>query len=82
MPALTSLRDVTLAMLETYADALPDVEYRRVRHVVTENDPQEINRAFKHGADTYLTKPYNREIVEMKLLEMRVAANRATRVGA
>ena len=38
MPALTSLRDVTLAMLETYADALPDMEYRRVRHVVTEND--------------------------------------------
>jgi two-component system chemotaxis response regulator CheY len=51
-------------------------------YVVTENDPQEINLALKHGADTYLTKPYNREIVEMKLLEMRVAANRATRVGA
>src|SRR4051794_40084688 len=52
--------------------ALPLDQRPFIIYVVTENDPQEINRALKHGADTYLTKPYNREIVEMKLLEMRV----------
>lgn len=50
-------------------------------YVVTENDALDIQRALAHGADTYLTKPFNREIIEMKLLEMRVTANRMTRIG-
>jgi two-component system chemotaxis response regulator CheY len=41
---------------------------------VTENDPLEIQRAFSRGADTYLLKPYNREIIELKLQEIRAAA--------
>lgn len=43
-------------------------------YLVTENDPVEITRAFKAGADDYLLKPFNREIVEMKLHEIAVAA--------
>ena len=34
---LSSLRDVDREMLESHADALDDVLYRRARHVVTEN---------------------------------------------
>ena len=41
---------------------------------VTENDSLEIQRALSHGADNYLLKPYNRQIIEMKLLEIRQAA--------
>lgn len=43
-------------------------------YLATENDPVEITRAFKAGADDYLLKPFNREIVEMKLHEISVAA--------
>ena len=43
-------------------------------YLVTENDPPDINRAFKAGADDYLLKPFNNEIVEMKLHELAVAA--------
>ncbi len=42
--------------------------------MTTENDSTEINRAFSSGADDYLLKPFNREIVEMKLHDIRVAA--------
>jgi two-component system chemotaxis response regulator CheY len=43
-------------------------------YLVTENDPLEIQRALAHGADNFLLKPYNRQIVEMKLQEIRTAA--------
>lgn len=43
-------------------------------YMPTENDSVEINRAFSNGADDYLLKPFNREIVEMKLHDIRVAA--------
>lgn len=43
-------------------------------YLVTENDAGDINRAFKAGADDYLLKPFNRDIVEMKLHEIAVAA--------
>lgn len=43
-------------------------------YVVTEADGIEIQRALTAGADTYLLKPYNREIIEMKLHELRAAA--------
>lgn len=43
-------------------------------YLVTENDPLEIQRARSHGADNFLLKPFNRQIVEMKLLEVRTAA--------
>jgi len=37
----------------------------------TENDAQDIKAALGAGADAYLLKPYNREILEMKLQELR-----------
>ncbi len=38
LPKPASLRDVTLADLERFRSELPEVVYRRCRHVVTEND--------------------------------------------
>lgn|SRR5262245_33853859 len=43
-------------------------------YVVTENEPHEIKRAMANGADSFLLKPFNREIIEMKLAEIRVTA--------
>lgn len=43
-------------------------------YLVTENDVADISRAFKAGADDYLLKPFNKEIIEMKLHEISVAA--------
>jgi two-component system chemotaxis response regulator CheY len=43
-------------------------------YCVTEHEPLEIQRALSRGADTYLLKPYNRQIIEMKLQEIRAAA--------
>jgi two-component system chemotaxis response regulator CheY len=43
-------------------------------YVVTENEPHEIKRALANGADNYLLKPFNREIIEMKLAEIRATA--------
>jgi len=37
LPAITQLRDVSVAEFEKYAGALPEVIRRRCRHVVTEN---------------------------------------------
>jgi galactokinase len=37
LPGITSLRDVTPAQLEAHKALLPDLTYRRCRHVVTEN---------------------------------------------
>ncbi|HZR29129.1 MAG TPA: galactokinase [Terriglobales bacterium] len=37
IPGLKSLRDVTLAEIDSHRDKLTDVLYRRCRHVVTEN---------------------------------------------
>lgn len=54
--------------------ALPRKERPYIIYSMTENDPLEIQRAISHGADTFLLKPYNRQIVEMKLQEIRAAA--------
>jgi len=37
LPGIRALRDVSLADLEKYRTALPEVIYRRCRHIVTEN---------------------------------------------
>lgn len=39
-----------------------------------ENDPADIGRALAAGADDFLLKPINKEIVEMKLREIKFAA--------
>jgi galactokinase len=36
MPGVRALRDVSLADLERYAPLLPEVVYRRSRHVISE----------------------------------------------
>jgi galactokinase len=38
LPGVQALRDITLYQLEQYRGQLPEVIYRRCRHVVTEND--------------------------------------------
>jgi two-component system, chemotaxis family, chemotaxis protein CheY len=43
-------------------------------YLATENDTGDIQRALRAGADAYMMKPFNREIIEMKLHEIRVAA--------
>ena len=37
LPDISALRDVTIEQLEEHANDLPDVVYRRCRHVITEN---------------------------------------------
>jgi galactokinase len=37
LPEITALRDVSLPRLEKYGQGLPDVRFRRCRHVVSEN---------------------------------------------
>ena len=38
LPGVQALRDVSLAQLAEHAAMLPDLTYRRCRHIVTEND--------------------------------------------
>jgi len=45
-----------------------------VIYMTTENDADVINRAQLAGADDFLLKPFNRDIIEMKLQEIRLAA--------
>ena len=53
---------------------LPLEQRPYIIYLVTENDPHEIKRALASGADSFLLKPFNREIIEMKLAEIRVTA--------
>jgi galactokinase len=49
-PGVRSLRDVTLSMLEGHRNELPEVIYRRCRHVITENSRVEATgRALDTG---------------------------------
>lgn len=45
-----------------------------ILYVPTENEAADLQKALEAGSDDVLMKPFNREIVEMKLHEMRVAA--------
>ncbi|MFT3731672.1 MAG: response regulator [Hyphomicrobium sp.] len=54
--------------------ALPAKKSPCIIYNVTENEPLEIQRALARGADTFLLKPYNRQIIETKLQEIRAAA--------
>ena len=62
------------------ADVIADVRShphdRRpyIIYLATENDAADIQKALRAGADDYILKPFNREIIEMKLHEIRVAA--------
>lgn len=43
-------------------------------YVTTESDYADIHIALRLGADTHMLKPFNRELIEMKLHEIKVAA--------
>jgi two-component system chemotaxis response regulator CheY len=45
-----------------------------VIYCTTENDPIDISKALSSGADDYLLKPFNREAVEGKFVELQLAA--------
>lgn len=45
-----------------------------ILYLTTENDAADLERAMVAGADDVLLKPFNRDIAEMKLKEIRVAA--------
>lgn len=57
------------AMRAMNADRRPYVIY-----CTTENDPSDISRALAAGANDYMLKPYNRQMLEEKLSEMKAAA--------
>lgn len=68
MPGLSSL-ELIAKLRRAQMEKRPYIIY-----LVTENDVAEITKAFKAGADDYLLKPFNRDIVEMKLHEVSIAA--------
>ena len=43
-------------------------------YMSTENDTEDINHALRAGADDYILKPFNRDILGMKLQEIKIAA--------
>ena len=55
--------------------ALPLDARPHIMFVMTENDSQEIHRARTHGADSIILKPFNREIIKLKLGESSIAAS-------
>ena len=55
--------------------ALPLDPRPHIMYVMTENDPQEIQRALTHGADSIILKPFNREIIKLKLDEISAATS-------
>src|ERR1700683_4149552 len=80
MPGVRALRDVSLADLERYAKLLPEVVYRRSRHVISENarvedarqalergDPESFGRLMResHGS---LKEDYQVSCTELDLL--------------
>lgn len=68
IPGVNS-HDLISSLRRAVAEKRPYIIY-----LVTENDIPDVTRAFKSGADDYLLKPFNREIIEMKLHEIQVAA--------
>lgn len=68
MPGVSSL-ELIAKLRRAQMEKRPYIIY-----LVTENDVAEITKAFKAGADDYLLKPFNRDIVEMKLHEISIAA--------
>jgi len=68
MPGANSIEFITKIR------GLPLAQRPHIIYVVTEEEPREIKRAMANGADSFLLKPFNREIIEMKLAEIRVTA--------
>lgn len=60
--------------LVAWVRQLPLAKRPHIMYLTTENDGLEIERAFAAGADSFLLKPFNKPIIEMKLQEIRLAA--------
>lgn len=54
--------------------SLPGGDAPKVVFCTTENDIGKIARALRAGADEYIMKPFDREIVEAKLLQAGLIA--------
>jgi two-component system chemotaxis response regulator CheY len=50
--------------------AIPDIEQPVVMFCTTENDVEQIQLAIDAGANEYIMKPFDSEIVESKLLQV------------
>ncbi len=68
------LPDTTSIELLEKIRGLPLTARPYIIYAATEYEPIEIHRALSRGADTYLLRPYNRGIIELKLQEIRAAA--------
>jgi len=69
MPGMSG-HEVLAGLKNIECDRKPVVVY-----CTTENDPQDLGRAFAGGAEAYLLKPYNRAILKAKIVEaVRLAA--------
>lgn len=68
------LPDCNSIELLTKIRALPSQKRPYIIYVATENDPGELQRALRYGADNFILKPFNREIIEIKLREIKAAA--------
>ena len=57
LPGIRSLRDVTFVQLDQHRGRLPEMIYRRCRHVITENDRvRQAARAFQIGDSAKLAR--------------------------
>ena len=45
-----------------------------IMYMATENDTTDLDRAIVAGADDFLLKPFNRDIIQMKMQEIKFAA--------
>ena len=87
IPNVTALRDVTYEQLEQYGRDLPDVIYRRCRHVITENarvlsaadalDQGELNRFGELMAESHRSL---RDDYEVSSSELDLMVELATKV--
>jgi galactokinase len=67
LPGIHALRDVSFAQLEAHRDVLPDVTYRRCRHVVTENARvEEAGAALEAGHVAAFGRLMNESHVSMR----------------
>jgi len=77
LPHVTALRDVTLGELEQYGRDLPEVIYRRCRHVITENarvlaaakalEQRDLNRFGTLMRESHLSLRYDYEVSSRQL---------------
>lgn len=69
MPGMSG-HDVLASLKSIHSDRKPVVVY-----CTTQNDPVDISRAFAGGAEAYMMKPFNKQVLKAKAMEAaRLAA--------